>query len=79
MDVNKYGQQEKYIVLKEFKYFGMGRDRREEYMGIMETQFTAAILAAEFNKLTPGNSKDICFLPVSKIVEIILCTLKFAE
>ena len=57
----------------------MGRDRREEYMGIMETQFTAAILAAEFNKLTPGNSKDICFLPVSKIVEIILCTLKFAE
>ena len=79
VDVNKYGQQEKYIVLKEFKYFGMGRDRREEYMGIMETQFTAAILAAEFNKLTPGNSKDICFLPVSKIVEIILCTLKFAE
>ena len=36
LDIDRWGQQEKCIVLKEFKHLGMGRDRREEYMGIME-------------------------------------------
>ena len=70
LDIDRWGQQEKCIVLKEFKHLGMGRDRREEYMGIMEIQFTAAVLAAEFNKITPSNSKNIHFLEVSKTLEI---------
>ena len=35
------GKQSK-VVLKEFKHYGGGRDRREDYIEIMETQMIAA-------------------------------------
>ena len=55
------------IVLKEFKCLEDGRDRREEYIEIMETQCTAAYLAAEFNNVSPKKQKKIQFLQVSRI------------
>eukprot|EP00092_Neocalanus_flemingeri_P012286 GFUD01013244.1.p1 GENE.GFUD01013244.1~~GFUD01013244.1.p1 ORF type:complete len:679 (-),score=176.64 GFUD01013244.1:244-2280(-) len=58
------GRNEK-IVLKEFKHFGSGRDRRTDYIEIMETQCVAAFLAMEFNKLAPTGSKKINFIVVS--------------
>ena len=53
------------IVLKEFKHTGSGRDRRSDYIEIMETQCVAAFLAQEFSKITPPGSKQISFLDVS--------------
>ena len=53
------------IVLKEFKHVGKGRDRREDYIGIMETQAIAAFMANAFNKISPSGSKEIQFLNVS--------------
>ena len=58
-----YGEK---LVLKEFKFDEEGRDRREEYIEIMETQCTAAYLANEFNKVSPRRSKQIEFLQVQK-------------
>ena len=55
------------IVLKEFKHVGKGRDRREDYIEIMETQAVAAFMANEFNKVAPMGSKGIKFLHVSII------------
>ena len=57
----RYGEK---LALKEFKYNEEGRDCREEYIEIMETQCTAAYLANEFNKVSPGKSKHIEFLQV---------------
>ena len=57
----RYGEK---LVLKEFKFDEEGRDRREEYIEIMETQFTAAYLANEFNKVSPWKTKHIEFLQV---------------
>ena len=54
------------IVMKEFKCLEDGRDRREDYIEIMETQCTAAYLAAEFNKVSPKKQKKIQFLQVSR-------------
>lgn len=80
LEGNRYRQQEQYIVLKEFKHHELGRDRREEYMQIMETQFTAGVLADEFNKIAPSGSKKLCFLPVSKTLRILLSsTLIFPD
>ena len=53
------------IVLKEFKHVGRGRDRREDYIGIMETQTIAATMAQQFNRIAPPGSKVIEFLDVS--------------
>ena len=61
--LRKYGEK---LVLKEFKFDEEGKDRREEYMEIMETQCTAAYLANEFNKVSPRRSKLIEFLQVQK-------------
>ena len=55
------------IVLKEFKHFGTGRDRRADYIEIMETQCVAAYFASEFNKVAPPASKKISFLTVINI------------
>lgn len=63
-DYSEGGAHEK-IVLKEFKYVGSGRDRRADYIEIMETQCVAAFLASEFNKVSPCRSKAINFLHVS--------------
>ena len=54
------------IVMKEFKCLEDGRDRREDYIEIMETQCTATYLAAEFNKVSPKKQKKIQFLQVSR-------------
>ena len=59
----RYGEK---LVLKEFKYDEEGRDRRDEYIEIMETQCTAAYLANEFNKVSPRKYKHIEFLQVCK-------------
>ena len=64
MDYNEGADHER-IVLKEFKHTGSGRDRRSDYMEIMETQCVAAFMASEFNKLAPSGSKKISFLDVS--------------
>ena len=58
-----YGEK---LVLKEIKFDEEGRDRREEYIEIVETQCTAAYLANEFNKVFPRRSKLIQFLQVQK-------------
>ena len=52
------------VVLKEFKYAGAGRDRRTDYIEIMETQCVAAFMAMEFTKVAPPGSKQISFLKV---------------
>ena len=54
------------IVLKEFKRLEEDRDRREDYIEIMETQSTAAYLSTEFNKVSPERQKKIQFLQVRK-------------
>ena len=51
------------IVMKRFKKF-LNRDSKQEYIDLMETQFTAAYLATEFNKVSPAGSKEIQFLKV---------------
>ena len=63
---NKRGTIEEKVVLKEFKFSGIGRDRREEYLSIMETQYVASLLAAEFNKHAPKTCKRIKYLQVRK-------------
>ena len=50
------------IVLKEFKH--LGRDRRKDYVEIMETQAIAAYLANSFNGIAPRGTKKIEFLGV---------------
>jgi len=61
-------QGHKAIVLKEFKHFGEGLDRRENYIEIMETQAVAAFLAKQFNKSSPRSvAKSVNFLEVSVI------------
>lgn len=66
--ISYHGQKDgKQIVLKEFKYFGEGRDRREDYIQIMEAQAIAAFMAKEFNKVSPNGSKNIFFLKVGCI------------
>ena len=52
------------IVVKEFKHYGKGRDRRQDYVEIMETQAAAAYLADTFNKISPKGTKRIEFLRV---------------
>ena len=59
------GEEDEKIVLKEFKHTGSGRDRRSDYVEIMETQCVAAFMASEFNKVSPPGSKRITFLHVS--------------
>ena len=59
------GEEDEKIVLKEFKHTGSGRDRRSDYVEIMETQCVAAFMASEFNKVAPPGSKRITFLHVS--------------
>ena len=59
------GEEDEKIVLKEFKHTGSGRDRRSDYVEIMETQCVAAFMASEFNKVAPAGSKRITFLHVS--------------
>ena len=59
------GEEDEKIVLKEFKHTGSGRDRRSDYVEIMETQCVAAFMASEFNKVAPLGSKRIEFLHVS--------------
>ena len=59
------GMKNEDIVLKEFKHVGRGRDRREDYIGIMETQTIAAAMAETFNRIAPKGSKEIEFLNVS--------------
>ena len=63
------------IVLKEFKHIGRGRDRRGDYIEIMETQAIAAYLANEFNKIAPPGSKEIQFLHVRNVVNLIFLGL----
>ena len=67
---------EENIVLKEFKHFGFGRDRREEYISIMETQYVATLLAAKFNKVAPKACKSIKYLQVSE-KSYVLLEMKF--
>ena len=69
MDYNEGADHER-IVLKEFKHTGSGRDRRSDYMEIMETQCVAAFMASEFNKVAPSGSKRISFLDVSKNLDV---------
>ena len=59
------GDEDEKIVLKEFKHTGSGRDRRSDYVEIMETQCVAAFMASEFNKVAPPGSKRITFFHVS--------------
>ena len=61
------GEEDEKIVLKEFKHTGSGRDRRSDYVEIMETQCVAAFMASEFNKVAPAGSKKITFLHVSVV------------
>lgn len=56
------------IVLKEFKYFGEGRDGREDYIQNMETQAVAGYMANEFNKVAPKGSKPINFIDVRILI-----------
>ena len=53
------------VVLKEFKHYGKGRDRREDYIELMETQAIAEFMASRFNKVAPPGAKKIEFLNVS--------------
>ena len=66
------GSRNDQIVMKEFKFFGSGRDCRSDYIEIMETQCVAAFMAKEFNKLSPKGSKQINFISVSKNVLLAL-------
>ena len=68
------GEEDEKIVLKEFKHTGTGRDRRSDYVEIMETQCVAAFMASEFNKVAPPGSKRITFLHIS--IKIICATLR---
>ena len=61
---NNRGAKEEKVVLKEFKFVGIGRDRRDEYISIMETQYVASLLAAEFNNHAPETCKRIKYLQV---------------
>ena len=61
------GEEDEKIVLKEFKHTGSERDRRSDYVEIMETQCVAAFMASEFNKVAPAGSKKITFLHVSVV------------
>ena len=60
----KTGKGDRMIVLKEFKHAGRGRDRRKDYVEIMETQAIAAYLANSFNDISPRGTKQIEFLRV---------------
>ena len=53
------------VVLKEFKYYGNRRDRREDYIELMETQAIAEFMAKRFNRVVPLGAKKIEFLNVS--------------
>ena len=64
VDPNSKKKGNEKIVLKEFKCLEEDRDRREDYIEIMETQCTAAYLATEFNKVSPKRQKKIQFLQV---------------
>ena len=44
-----------------------GRDCRQDYIVIMETQALAAFLAAEFNRISPPSAKKIVFVEVSVV------------
>merc|ERR1719187_1672505 len=55
------------VVLKEFKHFGPARDRREDYIEIMETQAVSAFMAKQFNRFSPPGTKKIEFLDVGVI------------
>ena len=65
-------------VLKEFKYCGIGRDRREDYIELMETQAIAEFMASRFNKVAPKGAKKIEFLNVRKIPKNLI-TLELHE
>ena len=72
---NKFMKEKESIVLKEFKHIGRGRDRRGDYIEIMGTQAIAAYLANEFNKIAPPGSKEIQFLHVRSMVNLIFLGL----
>ena len=74
----KYSRRNESIVLKEFKHFGASRDRREDYIEIMETQAVSAFLANEFNRIAPKGSKEIQFLHVRKCLLICMKNAWFA-
>jgi len=59
------GFDNKNIVLKEFKHTGHNRDRRSDYIEIMETQCVASFLSTKFNVYAPHGSKKINFIAVS--------------
>ena len=62
--LNNIGGWEK-VVMKRFKTLER-RDRHQDYLDLMETQYVAAFLATEFNKVSPRGSKEIQFLKVRK-------------
>ena len=55
------------IVMKRFKEHD-NRDGKQQYIELMETQYTAAYMATEFNKVSPAGSKEIRFLKVRGII-----------
>lgn len=55
------------IVVKEFKHISTGKDRKKDYIKIMEAQAVTAIMACEFNKMSPRGLKDIHCNHVSSI------------
>ena len=61
----KEGADNAQIVIKEFKFIGSGRDRRADYIEIMETQCVAAFMAMEFNKLARIGLKRINFISLN--------------
>ena len=65
---NKLIKGKESIVLKELKYIGRGRDRRVDYIEIMETQAIAAYLENELNKIAPPGTKEIQSLHVRNVV-----------
>ena len=73
----KHDRRNDSIVLKEFKHSGTGRDRREDYIEIMETQAVAAFLATEFNMIAPKGSKEIQFLHIRKCLLIYMESVWF--
>ena len=75
----KYSRRNESIVLKKFKHFGAGRDRRDDYIEIMETQAVAAFLANEFNRIAPKGSKEIQFLHVRQVLLIYMTNVCFAR
>ena len=58
------------IVWKEFQHIGRGRNRRGDYIEIMETQAIAAYLVNEFTKIAPPGSKEIQFLHVRSMLNL---------